>query len=49
MVKLKVILHIFMESAQTVKRTVNGTVPVVLRTIQLSIKNIRKVLTKYIF
>ena len=38
-----------MESAQTVKRTVNGTVPVVLRTIQLSIKNIRKVLTKYIF
>ena len=31
-----------MGNAQTVKRTVNGTVPVVLRTVQLSIKNIRK-------
>ena len=41
-VKLKVILHIFMGNAQTVKRTVNGIVPVVLRTVQLSIKNIRK-------
>jgi len=48
-VKLKVILHIFMGNAQTVKRTVNGTVPVVLRTIQLSIKNIRKSIDKIYF
>ena len=48
-VKLKVILHIFMGNAQTVKRTVNGTVPVVLRTVQLSIKNIRKSIDKIYF
>ena len=49
MVKLKVILHIFMESAQTVKRTVDGTVPVVLRTVQLSIKNVGKSIDKIYF
>ena len=48
-VKLKVILHIFMGNAQTVKRAVNGTVPVVLRTVQLSIKNIRKSIDKIYF
>ena len=48
-VKLKVTLHIFMGNAQTVKRTVNGTVPVVLRTVQLSIKNIRKSIDKIYF
>ena len=38
-----------MGNAQTVKRTVNGTVPVVLRTVQLSIKNIRKSIDKIYF
>ena len=47
--KLKVILHIFMGNAQTVKRAVDGTVPVVLRTVQLSIKNIRKSIDKIYF
>ena len=40
---------IYVEYAQTVKRTVNGTVPVVLRTVQLSIKNIRKSIDKIYF
>jgi len=38
-----------MGNAQTVKRAVNGTVPVVLRTVQLSIKNIRKSIDKIYF